>query len=328
MLIAGKYTFADVYDSVITIPDCFVLRKNKIGSGNGEAKLYFGSKISMRNFFGEEGFSASCFLLKSDLIAYMDTIKAEYLNPSYDYSGKDSFASLWQERRKKVESLPDVISFSIQDQNQIGGPRGYVNSGDEGYYLIRELSLPLVSYISAMRVEALDGTSCFYLKLFVDFDAIEMKKNGPLVLNYGKKADSVHEKTAKYDATEKDSNKGRIGQEKYRNALLEECPFCPITMINDERLLIASHIKPWAVCDEKERIDPKNGFMLSPLYDRLFDQGFITFTDDKKLWVSQWLSPKNVQRIGLKNDMYIQMLPIDEKRIEYLEYHRKCVFRG
>ena len=43
MKIAGKYTFADVYDSIITIPDCFVLTKNKIGTGNGEAKLYFGS---------------------------------------------------------------------------------------------------------------------------------------------------------------------------------------------------------------------------------------------------------------------------------------------
>lgn len=49
MKIAGQYTFADVYDSIITIPDCFVLTKNKIGTGNGEAKLYFGSKLSMRS---------------------------------------------------------------------------------------------------------------------------------------------------------------------------------------------------------------------------------------------------------------------------------------
>lgn len=328
MKIAGQYTFSDVYDSIITIPDCFVLKKNKIGGGNGEAKLYFGSKLSMRNFFGEEGFSVNCFLLKKDLLDYMETIKAEYLNPSYDYIGKDSFASLWQERLQKVQSMQDVIPFRVQDQNQIEGPRGYINSGDEGYHLIRELSLPLVSYISAMRVEALDGSSYFYLKLFVDFEAIETKKNGPLVLNYGKKADVLKEKTATYSASKKDDSRGRIGQDRYRNALLEECPFCPITMINDERLLIASHIKPWAVSTEKERVDPKNGFMLSPLYDRLFDQGFITFTDDKYMLVSQWLTPKNVDRIGLKNNTYIQRLPIDEDRMVYLEYHRKSVFRG
>lgn len=330
MKIAGQYTFADVYDSVITIPDCFVLNKNKIGTGNGEAKLYFGSKTSMRSFFGEAGFSAKCFLLKQDLISYMETIKAEYLNPSYDYRGKSLFAVLWEERYKKVMSLDDVIYFHVQDQEQIDGPRGYINSSDEGYYLIRELSLPLVSYISAMRVEAVDGSFCYYLKLFVDFEAIETKKNGPLVFNYGKNAGSLNDKKAAYDASGKKTNKdnGRIGQEKYRNALLEECPFCPITMINDERLLVASHIKPWAVSNEKERVDPKNGFILSPLYDRLFDQGFITFTDDKYVLVSQWLTPKNAQRIGLKNNSYIQQLPIDDARMVYLEYHRKCVFRG
>lgn len=283
MKIAGQYTFADVYDSIITIPDCFVLTKNRIGTGNGEAKLYFCSKLSMRNFFGEAGFSAKCFLLKQDLLSYMEAIKVEYLNPSYDYRGKSLFTALWQERYKKVQSLEDVIYFHVQDQEQIDGPRGYINSSDEGYYLIRELSLPLVSYISAMRVETTDGSFCYYLKLFVDFEAIETKKNGPLVFNYGRSTDYVKEKTVKYDAGGKKQNKdnGRIGQEKYRNALLEECPFCPITMINDERLLVASHIKPWAVCDEKEKIDPKNGFILSPLFDRLFDQGFITFTDDK-----------------------------------------------
>lgn len=330
MKIAGQYTFADVYDSVITIPDCFVLNKNKIGTGNGEAKLYFGSKLSMRSFFGEAGFSAKCFLLKQDLISYMETIKAEYLNPSYEYRGKSLFAALWEERYKKVLSLDDVIYFHVQDQEQIDGPRGYINSSDEGYYLIRELSLPLVSYISAMRVEAVDGSFCYYLKLFVDFEAIETKKNGPLVFNYGKNAGSLNDKKAAYDASGKKTNKdsGRIGQEKYRNALLEECPFCPITMINDERLLVASHIKPWAVSNEKERVDPKNGFILSPLYDRLFDQGFITFTDDKYVLVSQWLTPKNAQRIGLKNNSYIQQLPIDDARMFYLEYHRKCVFRG
>jgi hypothetical protein len=329
MKIAGEYKFVDVYDSIVTIPDCFVLSKNKIGRGNGEAKLYFGSKDSMRSFFGEIGFTAKCFLLKQDLISYMETIRAEYLSPSYCYRGKNDFGFLWEERYKKVLMLDDVIYFYVQDQQQIEGIRGYINSNDEGYYLIRELSLPLVSYISAMRVECPDEKFCFYLKLFVDFEAIALKKNGPLVFNYGKKNGIVREYVEKYDVNNKKIKESRrIGQEKYRNTLLEECPFCPITMINDERLLVASHIKPWAVSNENERIDPKNGFILSPLYDRLFDQGFITFTDEKHVLVSQWLTPKNAQRIGLKNDSYIQLLPMDEERKKYLEYHRKSVFRG
>ena len=56
-----------IYDSVVTVPDCFVANKNQLGSGHGEAKLYFGSKEIMRSFFGNEGFSAKCFMLKKDL---------------------------------------------------------------------------------------------------------------------------------------------------------------------------------------------------------------------------------------------------------------------
>jgi len=52
---------------------------------------------------------------------------------------------------------------------------------------------------------------------------------------------------------------------------------CPFTKINDNRLLIASHIKPWAFSDNKERLDLKNVFVLSPLFDKLFDRGLISF---------------------------------------------------
>lgn len=56
----------------------------------------------------------------------------------------------------------------------------------------------------------------------------------------------------------KEISKAREGQGKYRELLLEQCHFCPITMISDERLLIASHIKPWAASSDDEKIDPYN----------------------------------------------------------------------
>lgn len=121
---------------------------------------------------------------------------------------------------------------------------------------------------------------------------------------------------------------GREGQDEYRKKLLEECPFCPITMINEESLLIASHIKPWAVSDSKERIDPNNGFILSPLYDKLFDRGYITFSDDKRVSISNWLSRQVKERIGIKDNQFFQFLPINKERTKYLEYHRATVFKG
>ncbi|MDI9355359.1 MAG: hypothetical protein QM532_04325 [Cyanobium sp. MAG06] len=36
----------------------------------------------------------------------------------------------------------------------------------------------------------------------------------------------------------------RIGQNKFREKLLKKIKHCPITGINDNRILVASHIKP------------------------------------------------------------------------------------
>lgn len=323
-----KFTVKDTFDTPSTVPDCIVVGKNKLGTGHGEAKFYIASKDKMREFYGGEGFNAKCFLLKEDLVAYMNAIHPEYLHPTQDYRGRDEFSALWKERLEKVESLGEVIEFNILDQVQIAGERGYVNSSDEGYNLIRELSLPLVSYVSAMELVDKEGSSIYYWKLFVDFDAI-LDKTQSTVFRYGKKGEDGNAVAGMRQGQKaKELSRSRVGQGIYREKLLEECPFCPITMINDERLLIASHIKPWVVSNDKERLDPKNGFMFSPLYDKLFDRGFITFTDERRVRISNWLSPQNQKRIGLKQDAFFQMLPMDEERKGYLSYHRSFVFKG
>ena len=99
-------------------------------------------------------------------------------------------------------------------------------------------------------------------------------------------------------------------------------------MISDERLLVASHIKPWAAANDIERVDPFNGYILSPMYDRLFDQGFITFNEDKQVILSEFISPYTWKQIGLENECYVKELPMDDKRIEYLDFHHKSVFKG
>ncbi len=327
MKILGKnYEVKDVFDSFMTVPDCIVVSKNKIGIGHGEAKLYVSPKDSMREFYGGKGFDSKCFLLKSDLISYMNAVKNEYLNPTQAYAGRGDLPSLWKTRFDYICKLDDIIFFNIQDQTQIVGDRGYVNSKDEGYGIIREISLPLVSYISAMRLTDKADKDYFYWKLFVDFDAIEAKENA-LVYTYGKKKEQNDIKPVPKKQN-KEIGYARIGQGKYREQLLEECQFCPFTKINDERLLIASHIKPWIASNNKEKTDPKNGYILSPMYDRLFDRGFITFTSDRKLIVSDWLSPLNRKRIGLENGAFIQALPMDDARAKYLEFHRSSVFHG
>ena len=168
MIILGeKFSVKGTFDNFMTVPDCIVTNTNKLGNGHGEAKFYISSKESMRNFYGGTGFIAKCFLLKADLISYMNAVKFEYYRPSQNYRGKDDLPSLWEKRMNMVQGLDDVIMFDIYDQIQIQGPRGYVNSNDVGYQIIREISLPLVSYISAMQLMDGSGSIIYYWKLFI-----------------------------------------------------------------------------------------------------------------------------------------------------------------
>ena len=123
----------------------------------------------------------------------LNAIHAEYLHPSQSYRGVDEMPKLWVERMNTINALPEVIEFNVKDQDRIIGPRGYIKSSDFGYDIIREISLPLVSYISVMRLVDKSGLPVFYWKLFADFDAISDKRDA-LVFTYGKKG----EKDAKY----------------------------------------------------------------------------------------------------------------------------------
>jgi len=117
----------------------------------------------------------------------------------------------------------------------------------------------------------------------------------------------------------------RIGQSQFRKKLILSLKKCPITKIDDPRILNASHIKPWMMSNNKERLDIKNGFLLSPTFDKLFDKGFITFSFDKKILISPTISPQNVERLNIYNGKIIDDLPIDGRE-RYLEYHHKKIF--
>lgn len=117
----------------------------------------------------------------------------------------------------------------------------------------------------------------------------------------------------------------RIGQDKFRKELLKVLKNCPITGIDNKLILSASHIKPWALSSNSERVDIYNGFIFSPTIDKLFDTGLITFENNKQMVISRLLSQKNVDYIGIENGKKYHNLPI-ESRISYLEYHRNNIF--
>lgn len=88
-------------------------------------------------------------------------------------------------------------------------------------------------------------------------------------------------------------------------------------------ILIASHIKPYRVCDENEQFDKENGLLLSKNMDSLFDNGYITFDDDGTIIPSNKLDKdvaKHLENFKLDSIIYTQ------KRRNYMQYHREHVF--
>lgn len=118
--------------------------------------------------------------------------------------------------------------------------------------------------------------------------------------------------------------KARQGQGSFRQKLLKLYPICPLTDLDVQSLLIASHIKPWSVCNNNERLDPFNGLMLAPNIDRLFDKGLITFDTNGTIKISPKIDPGNQKRLGIFPDMQLKIEPESEK---YFEYHRNHVFQ-
>ncbi|WP_281995678.1 HNH endonuclease [Ruegeria faecimaris] len=118
----------------------------------------------------------------------------------------------------------------------------------------------------------------------------------------------------------------RLGQGDFRFALIASWQgTCPVTGVNSLEILRASHIKPWAKSDDRERLDPDNGLLLCAHIDALFDRGLVSFTDSGEIMVSSSLSAGNIDRLGLENSTQIVGLSLSHKK--YLSYHRKHVFR-
>lgn len=311
----------------VTIPDSFVFPSNKLGTGKGHREIYFGSKSDeeLQNFLGGNNFILNSFLLKNDLIEYLEDAKKEYFLPEQEYRDKDKMSELWEDRIKDVSVLDNKLFLNIIENKgrKEDDPRLYVIPDEESkknYDLIRKLSLPKITYLSILKLKNKSNRTIYYFKLFLDYfiekgDAYNLKEV----------EDKIKEEVGDEEEIKK-ITQARIGQGKYREKLLEQCPFCPITLVTDERVLIASHIKPWAKSDNMEKIDSKNGFMLSPNIDRLFDRGFITFTDDKIMKASPWLSNMTYKKLNIFPDKKYDKLPV-EGREKYLEYHRKNIFK-
>ena len=100
---------------------------------------------------------------------------------------------------------------------------------------------------------------------------------------------------------------------------------CIMTEISINQVLIASHIKPWSVCNNDERIDVNNGFLLSATYDRLFDSGLITFDISGKIKISSMISKDNANKLSLSYGKKYN-IKYNPQMYKYIQYHNEVIF--
>lgn len=125
----------------------------------------------------------------------------------------------------------------------------------------------------------------------------------------------------------------RVGQGKFRKNVIETWgnkETCALTGIGTKALLVASHIKPWALCDsDKERLDGANGILLAAHVDKLFDSYLITFSKksaDYQLLAAKRLEKETLRELNLEKGMTLRSGYLMEKGLkvdEYLEHHNQ-----
>jgi len=315
----------------IGLSDSFLENPNKTGTGNGEAKLYLGHEMSQefKTFFGDRGFSLNCKIQKTSLVRFMKEVRPYYFNPPFRYRASDSLKSLWHQRMKEVNEIPDdVIEFKMTDQVQIDPPRCYAKSTDRGFTLLRKLPLSHLAKLVMVKYE--QNQSIYYdLKLVLDvpkqtagnsgssFEELMWRLYSGDQLEIGKEVERIR--------------KERIGQEKFRARVIEDCKCtCAFTGVTEKSLLIAGHIKPWADSDEFEKVDSQNGLAFTPTYDKLFNDGYISFSGEGSLMISPLLSRRTRSRLSLVENQLISIPIIGDAnagRRRFLEHHREFVYR-
>ena len=125
----------------------------------------------------------------------------------------------------------------------------------------------------------------------------------------------------------------RLGQAFFREVVLAAYNNrCCICALPDGRLLVASHIVPWAK-REDSRVNPRNGLCLCALHDRAFDRGLISVDPNLTVIISPQI------RMRLPHPIIEQMFIAFEGRlanqpdkfmpeVDFLRFHHQHVFQS
>ncbi|WP_181181874.1 HNH endonuclease [Mesorhizobium sp. B1-1-1] len=178
------------------------------------------------------------------------------------------------------------------------------------------------------------------------FDHIVLARGGSNSLNFevvSELLDDAVERRVAVDLTLDDTVRrsvvmARRGQGVFRSNVERIERSCRLTGITNPSLLIASHIKPWRNCSSaQERLDGHNGLLLTPDADLLFDRGFISFSNEGGVLVSQRVQHADMRRLGFEHLVHERLgfeeaptpwgnAGLSDGQRRYMEHHRAEVF--
>ncbi|MGM9853291.1 MAG: HNH endonuclease signature motif containing protein [Muribaculaceae bacterium] len=285
--------------------------------GIGEKRIYCGHDEAELNKFFAFAKNPVFFLQKDDLEEYMSSIEKEFLDPTYNYGeGVRETYKLFLKYQQKIKALKEprlylhfTATYDKQNRYYLVLPkRKKENLADHiNYDYLRDICLPRVTRLLFVKLLDLETEQIYiYIKPFFGTrDITEVKRSN----------------------TKKDSKevrqRGRKGQDKYREAIFAKYPYCVVTKVTDPNLLIACHIKGFADCNSKEQFDEFNGFTMTPTIHTLFDLGYLTFDNNGKMVLSDFF--RNMDRKNLHLNGTIRVT-IHKESIKYLEWHNSHTF--
>lgn len=173
------------------------------------------------------------------------------------------------------------------------------------------------------RVEGMGHSGVWYGNSEVNAKVIDYIKN--YSNDYEERIQTIEKNLDSAVGAEREAIvKVRVNQDKFREGLLKKYHSkCCLCGVDDETLLVASHIKPWVKSDEHEKLDLDNGLLLCPNHDKLFDGGYITFNENGSIIISERISGNSKIFMNVRSEMKIE---VNEDNADYIKYHRNNIF--
>lgn len=199
---------------------------------------------------------------------------------------------------KEISALVGEINLNYKNDNMLGFAGPLKSDKPHGIAFNIESGLQLDEVLSILGVNFKKGSA--YDEITDELDALK-KLPGTT-------------RQAVVDA--------RLGQGKYRNELIEFWSGCSVTGITNNKLLRASHIYPWKLSTNTERLDKYNGLLLTPNLDQAFDQGLISFDVGGKIIIKDSAFNKD-ELLILNIHRDLKLKSVNEKHKYYLQKHRQ-----